>query len=94
MHGFASGLSGVIIKPLEGAADDGVQGLLEGVGRGVVGVVVQPTAGILDCASISLQAINNAIDPKAVPVPVRPPRFFPAGQEMTPYNLHAATGEY
>lgn len=94
VHGIVSGFRGLVTKPVEGAAEDGLQGFLKGIGRGLVGAVVQPATGIIDFASTSLQAINNALDLKAVPVPVRPPRVFSTlAQEITPYNLRAATGK-
>lgn len=94
VHGILSGLKGLVAKPIEGAAEEGFQGFFMGLGRGVVGAVVQPATGIIDFAATSLQAINNALDPKAVPVPVRPPRFFSTvGQEIKPYNIQEANGK-
>lgn len=56
-----------------------------------MGVVIQPTTSIIDFASGSLQALNEAIDPKLTAVPVRPPRPFPL-RELTPYLLSVAIG--
>ena len=45
--------------PIKGAQDDGVVGFFKGVGKGLVGVVAKPTAGVVDFASNTLQGIGN-----------------------------------
>ena len=48
-----AGLSGVITAPIEGAKEQGVAGMLKGVGRGAVGLFVKPIAGGLDWGEVS-----------------------------------------
>lgn len=92
VRGFVSGLTGVFTQPLEGAKEDGVEGLFKGMGRGVVGIVAQPVTGVIDFASGSLHAFNDVIDSKQVAKPVRPPRFFRPRHEITYYTRISAEG--
>ncbi|XP_017461255.1 PREDICTED: vacuolar protein sorting-associated protein 13A-like, partial [Rhagoletis zephyria] len=92
VRGFVDGVSGLVSKPVEGAQRSGFGGLLRGVGQGLVGVIVQPATGVLDAAATGLHAFNNSIDAKTVARAARPPRHFPAGSKLLPYNLYAAIG--
>ncbi len=42
-----------------GAKEGGFGGLLKGVGKGVIGFVVRPTAGIFDLTSATLNTIQK-----------------------------------
>jgi vacuolar protein sorting-associated protein 13A/C len=53
------GVSGVILKPISGAKQEGVEGFFKGVGKGVMGLVTRPTAGVIDFASGSLDAVKR-----------------------------------
>ncbi|RCH94872.1 hypothetical protein CU097_000818, partial [Rhizopus azygosporus] len=48
---IASGVAGLVKRPIEGAEENGVLGFAEGVGRGLVGAVTKPIVGIFDMAS-------------------------------------------
>lgn len=52
-------MTGVFTKPIEGARDQGVEGFFKGLGRGAVGLVARPTAGVVDFASGSLDAVKR-----------------------------------
>ncbi|KAJ1822144.1 Vacuolar protein sorting-associated protein 13 [Coemansia sp. RSA 2598] len=54
-----SGLAGVVMRPLEGAEQEGVGGFLKGVGKGLVGVVTKPVIGMFDLASNVTEGIRN-----------------------------------
>jgi vacuolar protein sorting-associated protein 13A/C len=47
------------MKPYSGAKQEGVEGFFKGFGKGVVGLVTRPTAGIVDFASGSLGAVRR-----------------------------------
>lgn len=47
------------MKPLSGAKEEGVEGFFKGFGKGVVGLVTRPTAGVIDFASGSLGAVRR-----------------------------------
>ncbi|KAJ1733254.1 Vacuolar protein sorting-associated protein 13 [Coemansia biformis] len=54
-----SGIAGVVMRPLEGAEQEGVGGFLKGVGKGLVGVVTKPVVGMFDLASNVTEGIRN-----------------------------------
>ncbi|KAI8884432.1 hypothetical protein K501DRAFT_332624 [Backusella circina FSU 941] len=47
----ASGVVGLVKRPLEGAESGGVVGFMGGIGKGLVGVVTKPVVGFFDMAS-------------------------------------------
>mmetsp|Transcript_36056 Transcript_36056/g.46469 ORF Transcript_36056/g.46469 Transcript_36056/m.46469 type:complete len:364 (-) Transcript_36056:277-1368(-) len=57
-RGVTDGLTGIVVKPLEGAAEDGVSGFIFGLGRGAVGAVTNPVAGVLG----ALSAVTESVD--------------------------------
>jgi hypothetical protein len=48
-HGVYDGVTGVITQPVNGAKEEGALGFLKGVGKGIGGLVLKPTAGIMCC---------------------------------------------
>ncbi|KAJ2739710.1 Vacuolar protein sorting-associated protein 13, partial [Coemansia sp. Cherry 401B] len=54
-----SGIAGVVMRPLEGAEQEGVGGFFKGVGKGLVGVVTKPVVGMFDLASNVTEGIRN-----------------------------------
>ena len=60
--GIFDGISGVVLKPIEGAKDDGVGGFFKGVGKGVAGLVTRPTGGIVDFASGTFDTVKRATE--------------------------------
>ncbi|KAJ2809144.1 Vacuolar protein sorting-associated protein 13 [Coemansia guatemalensis] len=55
----SSGLAGVVMRPLEGAEQDGFGGFFRGVGKGLVGAVTKPVVGMFDLASNVTEGIRN-----------------------------------
>jgi vacuolar protein sorting-associated protein 13A/C len=53
------GVLGVVMRPIEGAQQQGVGGFFAGIGKGMVGLVARPTAAIADFASGSLDAMKK-----------------------------------
>lgn len=60
-QGFAFGVSGVVTKPVESARQNGLLGLAHGLGRAVLGVVVQPLSGALDFFSLTVDGIGASL---------------------------------
>lgn len=60
-QGVFDGITGVFLKPIEGAREGGVGGFAKGVGKGLIGVVVRPVSGVVDFASGSLDAIKRSV---------------------------------
>lgn len=52
-------MGGVFSKPISGAREEGVEGFIKGMGKGMVGLVTRPTSGIIDFASGSLSAVKR-----------------------------------
>lgn len=44
-HGIYDGVTGVVTQPVHGAMEEGPVGFLKGVGKGLGGLVLKPTAG-------------------------------------------------
>jgi len=40
------GITGIVTKPMEGAKKGGISGFFKGAGKGLVGVVAKPVAGV------------------------------------------------
>lgn len=55
-QGVFDGVTGVVTQPISGARNDGVGGFFKGLGKGAVGLVARPTAGLVDFASGSFDA--------------------------------------
>lgn len=56
-----SGVTGVVEKPIEGAKSGQLTGFLGGIGKGLLGVVTKPTAGLVDFTSQSLEGIRKFV---------------------------------
>ena len=57
--GFEKGITGVFMKPIEGASKGGVKGFLKGTFQGLSGLIVKPVSGLLDAASKTAEGIKN-----------------------------------
>ncbi|GLH16637.1 Vacuolar protein sorting-associated protein 13A [Gryllus bimaculatus] len=90
--GVVAGVSGVFTKPVSGAREEGVEGFFKGMGKGMVGLVTRPTAGIIDFASGTLESVKRAADPSEEVTRLRPPRFMHPDGQVRPYVLYEAQG--
>ncbi|KAL0934633.1 vacuolar protein sorting-associated protein vps13 [Colletotrichum truncatum] len=91
----ASGVGGLVRKPLEGAEQEGALGFIKGIGKGVVGFATKPAIGVLDMASNVSEGIRNTttvFDGSELDR-VRPARFVPADGIVRPYNAREALGQ-
>lgn len=90
-HGFLHGITGVVVEPVKGAAQDGVSGFVKGVGKGLVGVAVKPVTGILDFASSASQGLKPK---QQLPFAdrIRLPRHFASDDTLTAYSRPQAEG--
>ncbi|XP_053604237.1 intermembrane lipid transfer protein Vps13 isoform X1 [Plodia interpunctella] len=88
--GVVDGVTGVFTKPIEGAREQGVEGFFKGLGRGAVGLVARPTAGVVDFAAGSFDAVKRAADLSEEVTKRRAPRYLPPDSGIRPYSrLHA-----
>jgi hypothetical protein len=63
-YGFYDGISGLITQPLRGAEKEGTAGLIKGIGKGIGGLLLKPSAGknsrMLDYNSLALLFIEGS----------------------------------
>ncbi|ROW06980.1 hypothetical protein VMCG_04047 [Cytospora schulzeri] len=93
---IASGVGGVVRKPLEGAESEGALGFFKGVGKGVLGLGTKPLIGVLDAASNVTEGIRNTttvFDGSELDR-VRLTRFVPSDGIVRPYNQREALGQF
>lgn len=72
--GVFDGVTGVITKPISGAKSEGVEGFFKGLGKGAVGLVARPTAGVVDFASGTFDSLKRATEMSDEAMKLRPPR--------------------
>lgn len=92
----ASGVGGLVRKPLEGAETEGAVGFFKGIGKGMVGFATKPAIGVLDMASNVSEGIRNTttvFDGSELDR-VRYARFVPADGIVRPYNGRESMGQY
>lgn len=90
--GFVDGVTGVVMKPISGAKEEGVEGFFKGFGKGMVGLVTRPTAGAIDFASGSFGAVRRATELSEEVKRVRPPRFLRPDCLVRPFIYAEAEG--
>ncbi|KZT65144.1 vacuolar protein sorting-associated protein 13 [Daedalea quercina L-15889] len=92
----ASGMEGVLMKPLEGAESEGAKGFFKGVGKGLIGAVTKPVIGVFDLASNVGEGIRNTTTVFDNPARdrVRLPRLLPSDGVLVPYSQREALGQY
>jgi len=86
--GVVSGVTGIVEKPIEGGKKGGAVGMLGGLGKGLLGVVTKPTAGLVDFTSQSLEGIRKVAVQEESVNRVRPPRRI--CRLVMPYRLREA----
>ncbi|XP_067630378.1 intermembrane lipid transfer protein Vps13 [Eurosta solidaginis] len=90
--GFVDGVSGVVTKPMAGAREEGVEGFFKGMGKGVIGFVAQPTAGVVDFASGSFGAVRRIAEGQHEISRLRSPRYIHQDNVIRPYCRAEAEG--
>ncbi|XP_070568681.1 intermembrane lipid transfer protein VPS13A-like isoform X2 [Ptychodera flava] len=91
--GIVMGISGVVVKPITGAQEEGIKGFLKGIGKGIMGLITRPTGGIIDMVSMTFDAIRRAADMgEHTVVRLRTPRFINPHVGVKPYSLYLANG--
>lgn len=95
-QGFAQGISGVVVSPMNSVEAHGVRGLLPGIFAGAFGLVLKPLLGISLATSTTAATLRDAIDPntKALLVRARPPRYIDLrSKKLKVYSYVEALGE-
>lgn len=58
-NSVVSGATGIVTKPIEGAANQGVSGFFTGLIKGVAGAVSKPISGTLDLVGSTTEGLKN-----------------------------------
>jgi len=90
VEGFVGGITGLVTQPVSGAKEDGFEGFMKGVGKGMIGVVTQPATSIVDFATGTLNAIKFCVNEQKQPKRLRPPRVIIIGRPLKAYNRYEA----
>ncbi|XP_050141691.1 uncharacterized protein LOC126617690 [Malus sylvestris] len=100
VQGVAFGVSGVLKKPVESARQNGVLGLVHGLGRAFLGVIVQPVSGALDFFSLTVDGIGascskclEVFNSKTTFQRIRNPRAIHADAVLREYCEREAVGQ-
>ncbi|KAJ2960621.1 hypothetical protein NQZ79_g4034 [Umbelopsis isabellina] len=94
-NSFASGVAGLVKRPIEGVEKDGVGGFFTGVGKGLVGAVTKPMVGVFDLASNVTEGIRNTTTANDDIIDrVRAPRHVGADGILQQYSRREAQGQF
>ncbi|CAI8013913.1 Vacuolar protein sorting-associated protein 13C [Geodia barretti] len=92
-RGVFAGVTGVISQPIKGAKKEGLLGLVKGAGKGVLGLVLRPTGGLIDLTSATFNAVQRKTKVGNYDITqLRPPRFIGQPKFVSPYSPHKAEG--
>ncbi|KAJ1563846.1 hypothetical protein HK096_010750, partial [Nowakowskiella sp. JEL0078] len=92
-QGFASGITGVVMLPLQGAEKEGVSGLFKGLAKGVVGVIAKPVVGVFDMATNVTEGIRNTTQAFDDDIDrQRLPRHIGRNRILKPFDAREALG--
>ncbi|XP_064395949.1 intermembrane lipid transfer protein VPS13A-like isoform X2 [Halichondria panicea] len=97
LGGFAKnvfeGVTGVVTQPVKGLQKEGAIGLLQGTGRGLVGLITRPTGGLMDLASGTLDFVTRKTQIGNFEISdIRPTRFIGRSGIVMPFSPHKAIG--
>lgn len=98
--GLFRGVTGILTKPLEGAKSSGVEGFVQGVGKGIIGAAAQPVSGVLDLLSKTTEGANavrmkiaSAMTSDEQLLRRRLPRAIGGDNLLCPYDDYKAQGQ-
>jgi hypothetical protein len=92
-RGVFDGITGIVLKPVEGAIEGGVVGFGKGLAKGLIGAAVKPVGGVLAFAAKTTAGIKNTttlFDDRATRQ--RFARAFLHRQVLEPYDAATAEG--
>lgn len=98
--GIASGMTGLVTKPLEEAKKGGAIGFVKGVGLGIIGVAAKPLMGVTEGLSQVAHGFSTSLTAQVERVHLRPPRVFSRSNlesdselVLVPFSLPAAVAQ-
>ena len=92
VSGVFSGISDIILKPVQEAKKKGLMsGLTKGVLKGLGGAVIKPISGVFDFVSKTTEGIKNGVNDDRIINRIREPRvFYGMLKVIKEYNIHDA----
>ena len=98
VDGIMEGVTGVVSKPIKGAARNGFEGFAKGVGKGLLGLIMKPVIGTTDLITDTLIGVRGSVE-GAIPEgmlalhsQVRPRRaLYGRDRLVKPYRIDDAT---
>eukprot|EP01105_Mastigella_eilhardi_P009021 TRINITY_DN214_c1_g1_i1.p1 TRINITY_DN214_c1_g1~~TRINITY_DN214_c1_g1_i1.p1 ORF type:complete len:3655 (-),score=926.48 TRINITY_DN214_c1_g1_i1:96-9494(-) len=92
--GIVKGVTGIVEQPVKGAMQNGFLGCIKGVGKGIIGVPLNPAAGIFALVSKTSGGVRSSTTAsfRFVGTRRRLPRYFPRDGSLEGYNLEKAQG--
>lgn len=95
--GLLGGVTSIVKHTYIGAQNDGIQGFISGLGKGIVGTVTKPVIGVLDLASETANAVRETSrsSNRALPERKRLPRCVTGapGGLLPPYSTLQSRGQ-
>lgn len=92
---LASGISGLALNPMEGAARSGAPGFFKGLGKGMIGLPTKAAIGLFDLASNVSEGVRNTttvFDGDTI-ARVRPTRFIGRDGIVKPFQHRESVGQ-
>uniref|UniRef100_A0A158PAL6 VPS13_C domain-containing protein n=1 Tax=Angiostrongylus cantonensis TaxID=6313 RepID=A0A158PAL6_ANGCA len=90
--GLVSGITGIVMKPIEGAKQEGGVGFVKGIGKGLIGAVTRPVSGVVDFASSTMHSVRTVAGADKEAGALRPPRVILSDHIVRPFSFHEALG--
>nr|KAG5703288.1 hypothetical protein BaRGS_025530 [Batillaria attramentaria] len=92
--GVGLGFSGLVLDPVKGAHEDGVEGFFKGVGKGILGLLTKPAGGVIDMVSMAFDGLRRTAEMEGgVAAKLRLPRFINPNIGLRPYSEYKAAGQ-
>ncbi|KJH42043.1 hypothetical protein DICVIV_11979, partial [Dictyocaulus viviparus] len=90
--GLVGGITGIVMKPIQGAKEEGGVGFVKGIGKGLIGAVTRPVSGVVDFASSTMHSVRTVAGADKEARALRPPRVILADRIVRPFSFHEAIG--
>ncbi|XP_064629495.1 intermembrane lipid transfer protein VPS13A-like isoform X5 [Lineus longissimus] len=92
--GVALGLSGIVVRPIKGIQEEGIEGFFKGIGKGLLDLITKPAGGVLDMVSMAFDGIRRAAEMgDHIVVRMRLPRYIQLDLGLKPYSPYQAVGQ-
>ncbi|XP_048240040.1 vacuolar protein sorting-associated protein 13A-like isoform X2 [Haliotis rufescens] len=91
--GVCLGFSGLVLDPVKGAHEEGVEGFFKGVGKGILGLLTKPTGGIVDMVSMAFDGLRRSAEMEdGVVARMRLPRYINPVMGLKPFSPYKSIG--